>query len=125
MDSIKPNDINLLSAGISALLYDVFPTNQCLYLLGSGASARFSKMEVSLAKIIVEDYWSGGSFGIEDQSEDSLAIKLLWRHMAAHEDAFFQELSRKIPDSFIKARVNEEYAQLKYANDNPEYKIFF
>lgn len=124
MDSIKPNDINLLSAGISSLLYDVFPTNQCLYILGSGASARHSKMEVNLVKTIVEDYWAGGSFGVEDQSKDSLAIKLLWRHMESHEDSFVQGLSKKIPDSFIKARVNEEYAQLKYTNDNPEYKIF-
>lgn len=124
MDSIKSNDINLLSVGISDLLYSVFPINRCLYILGSGASARHSKMESSLAKTIVEDYWSGGSFGIDDQSEDSLAIRLLWLHMESHEDAFFQELSRKIPDSFIKARVNEEYAQLKYTNDNPEYKVF-
>lgn len=126
MDFIKPtaNDVNLLRSGISTLLGNVFPTNQCLYILGSGASARHSKMESSLVQSIVEDYWSGGIFGIEDQLEDSLARKLLWRHMESHEDTFFQDLSRKIPDSFIKARINEEYSQLKYTNDNPEYKIF-
>lgn len=118
------NDIDLLKRGVTKLLYEVFPTNNSLYLLGSGVSAQHSKMESVLVQSIVDKYYLGGSFFIEDQAGSSLAANLLWRYMAFHDDVFLKELSRKIPDGFIKTIINEEYAQLSPLNDNPEYQIF-
>jgi hypothetical protein len=118
------HDIELLEKGIESLLYHSFTTNNSLYLLGSGASARLSKMEYQVVQTIVTDYYAIGIFDIEEKANTSLAMNLLWRHMANHEDDFLRELTRKIPDNFIKARINEEYAQLSPHADNPEYQVF-
>jgi hypothetical protein len=117
-------DIELLEKGVESLLCHSFITNHSLYLLGSGASARLSKMEYQLVQTIVTDYYAIGIFDIDDKANTSLAINLLWRHMAQHEDDFLRELAKKIPDNFIKARINEEYAQLTPLVDNPEYQVF-
>lgn len=121
-NSVK--DIVLLEHGVAKLLYEAFPTNSSLYILGSGASARHSKMESALVDTIVEEYYKGGIYDVFDQTDNSLATNLLWRYMAIHEDVFLKELSRKIPDGFIKTRINEEYAQLTPLDDNPEYQVF-
>ena len=122
--TIAENSIDLLERGIEKLLYEAFSTHTSLYILGSGASARHSKMEHILAQTIVDKYYLGGSYDIDDTADNSLATNLIWRHMASHEDAFLKELSRKIPDSFIKTIINEEYAQLTPLSDNPEYQVF-
>lgn len=44
--------------------------------------------------------------------------------MTFQEDAYLKGVSSKIPDNFIMAIVNEEYAELKPLSDNPEYKNF-
>jgi len=118
------HDINLLEKGIEKLLCSAFFTSNSLYLLGSGVSSRHSKMEAALVQTTVEKYLWQGSIDIDDKTSSSLATTLLWRYMASHEDAFLKELSRKIPDGFIKAIVNEEYAQLTPLCDNPEYQVF-
>lgn len=122
--TIAENSIDLLERGIEKLLYEAFLTHTSLYILGSGASARHSKMEPILVQTIVDKYYLGGSYDIDDKADNSLATNLIWRHMASHEDAFLKELSRKIPDSFIKTIINEEYAQLTPLSDNPEYQVF-
>lgn len=116
-------EIGLLEKGVEHLLHNTLPSNS-LYLLGSGVSARHSKMEHQLVGQVVSDYYDGGFFEVDDKANDSLALNLIWRYMAYHEDDFLKDLSRKIPDNFIKTRINEEYAQLTPLHENPEYQVF-
>lgn len=117
-------NLELFERSVETLLRHAFSTNHSLYLLGSGVSARLSKMEKQAAETIVSIYNDIGHFHVNDMPSDSLANRFLLRHMSNHKNELFRELTKKTPNSLIKSCVNELFSQQTFPKDIAEYQVF-